>query len=108
MMPTESSTILESLEKHGLDKVRKALVSVTVEKAILDVGNDGYYKVMEELNNRYHCYLPDCYEHPEYLSESLKKLYGKAHSIIIKSIIKDLEEFSYCEPIARFLKGINH
>lgn len=80
---------------------------MTIEKALLDVGKETYGKVILELYKRYQSYLPDCYEHPEYLSEILKELYGKAHHAIIKSINEQLGEFSYHKPIARFLEVIN-
>jgi len=51
------------------------------------------------LDKNYHCYLTDCYEHPEYLSEVLKKLYGNSRNDVIESINKKLEEFSNKEPL---------
>ncbi len=87
--------------------VKKALVSLSIEKTLLDIGKPTYDKVARELYDRYHCYLPDCYEHPEYLSEILKELYGNSHKVIVESIRKQLEEFSYHQPIARFLEVIS-
>lgn len=88
------------------DEVRKALVTLAIEKALLDVGKPIYDEVMGILKKKYNCYLPDCYEHPEYLEEILKGLYGNAHKAIVESINRQLEEFSYHEPIARFLKVV--
>jgi hypothetical protein len=89
------------------DVIRKALVSLTIEKALFDIGKPVYEKVIQSLYKEYHCYLPDCYEHPEYLNEILKKLYGNADNDIVKSIKKQLDEFSYHKPITRFLKIIS-
>jgi hypothetical protein len=102
-MPDQSKGILSLLEGHGYDKVRKGLVSVVLEKALFDIGAGAYYKVIDELKKRYQCYLPDCYEHPEYLSVILKDLYGNSYRGIIKSISQELEEFSYQKPIAKFI-----
>jgi len=96
--------IMPLLEGHGYDKVRKGLVSVLLEKALLDIGVGTYYKVIDELKKRYQCYLPDCYEHPEYLHDILKDLYGNSYGHMIKSITKGLEEFSYQKPIAKFIE----
>jgi hypothetical protein len=93
--------------EHDYDIVRKALVSLAVEKALFEIGKPVYEIVIEALYKEYHCYLPDCYEHPEYLNEVLKKLYGNAHDIIVKSIKKQLDEFSNHKHIARFLSVIN-
>jgi hypothetical protein len=102
----KSKGILSSLEGHGYDKVRKGLVSVILKKALLDIGADTYYKVLDVLRKRHQCYLPDCYEHPEYLNDILKDLYGNSYRQIIKSICKELEEFSNQEPIAKFIKAL--
>lgn len=87
-------------------EVRRALVTFAIEKALLDIGKPAYDKVLEILNKEYHCYLSDCYEHPEYLNEALKQLYGKAAKVIVESITRQLEEFNYHKPIEKFLKVI--
>lgn len=102
-----SEGILPLLEEQGYDKVRKGLVSLVIDKALLDIGSRTHYKVNHELRKRYQCYLPDCYDHPEYLSAILKDLYGVSYKQVIKSINKQLEDFGHHEPIARFLKVIS-
>ena len=87
--------------------VQKGLVCLVIESTLLKIGKPTYDKVVDDLNKKYHCYLTDCYEHPEYLSEILKGLYGNAHDVIIKSIHEQLEEFSYHESIKQFLQVIN-
>ena len=99
------SHFVESLEQQGYDKVRKALVWSILEKTLLDVGI--YYKVTEELKRKYRCQLDDCYENPEYLNTILKDWHGNSYKQVIKSINNHLEEFSYHESIARFLKIIS-
>ena len=91
----------------GSDNIMKALTAVVIEKTLLDMGKPVHQKVIERLYEEYHCHISDCYEHPEYLNEILKKLYGNAHDVIVKSINKELEEFSYKKPIKRFLEVIS-
>ena len=79
--------------------VYRALAVLAIEKTLLDIGKPVYETVIRMLNDNYHCNLPECYEHPEYLSEILKKIYGNSHIEIIKSINKQLEEYSYREPM---------
>ena len=105
-MLDKSKKILTLLEGHGYEKVRKGLVSVVIENALFDIGTGTYYKVTDELKKRYQCYLPDCYEHPEYLNEILKDLYGNSCTQIIKSITEELEEFSNQKPIAKFIDAL--
>ena len=88
------------------EQIGKALVTLAIEKALRDIGKPTYDKVLEMLNSKYHCYLPDCYEHPEYLSKVLKVLFGNAGDTIVESIRMQLEEFAYKKPMARFLEVI--
>lgn len=86
------------------DLLNKALVILAIEKVLLDIGKPTYEKVIHDLSKKYHCYLINCYEHPEYLNEILKELYGnKAHGFIVESIKKELQEFSYKKPVEEFL-----
>jgi hypothetical protein len=89
------------------ESVKNALVIVTIEKILLDIGKAVYEKVVEKLNKEHHCYLSDCYEHPEYLSKVLKDLFGNASTTIIESITKELAEFETKKSISRFLLVIN-
>ena len=87
--------------------VQKGLVSLAIEKTLLDIGKPTYEKVSNMLHKNYHCYIPDCYEHPEYLDETLKKIFGSAHRVIVESIHAQLEEFAYKKPVERFLQVIS-
>ena len=87
-------------------EINKALVTVAIEKALLDFGKSNFEKVLEILYKEFHCYLPDCYEHPEDLDKILKELYGSAGKVITESITRQLEEFNYQKPVEKFLKGI--
>ena len=89
------------------DLVHKAIVCLAIEMALIEIGKPIYDKVLHDLFEKYHCYLTDCYEHPEYLKEVLKALYGNSHEVIVKSIKKQLEEFSYKKPIEKFLQAIS-
>ena len=93
--------------QYEWDLAHKALVSLAIESALFKIGKPTYDKVVDDLYEKYHCYIPDCYEHPEYLQKILKGLYGNAHDVIVKSINKQLEEFSYKEPIKKFLEVIS-
>lgn len=89
------------------DLIKKALVSLAIERALLRVGRPTYEKAVEVLYKKYRCYLPDCYEHPEYLANILKEFFGDAGKVIVESIKKDLSEFSDLEPVTKFLRIIS-
>jgi hypothetical protein len=79
---------------------------LAIEKTLNDIGKPTYEKVVNMLSKEYHCYLGDCYDHPEYVTEILKKLFGNSHGEIVKSIRKQLEDFSKKEKIAKFIEVI--
>ena len=89
------------------EQLRKALVSLSVERALLKIGEPVYDKVTKELSKEYKCYLPDCYEHPEYLNKVLKKIFGDSYMSIINAIKKELNDQLMEKPIELFLGAIS-
>ena len=88
------------------DQIRKALVTLAVENTLLEIGKPVLDKVTSKLFVKYHCYIPDCYEKPEYLKKVLKDLFGKSHTEITEKIQSRLQEFSSNEPIKHFIEVI--
>lgn len=93
--------------KIDSEDARKALVAFVIEKALLKISKTALDEVSNVLYEEHHCYLGDCYEHPEYLAKALKDLFGKSHSIIVESIKKELDDFVEHKPIEKFLKVIS-
>lgn len=89
-----------------MTKVRRALVMVAIEKTLLEFGKPTYNLVIQRLEKEYHSYVSDCYEHPNYLQNVLKELFGKSSDLIIGSITKNLSEFSDTPHIREFLDSI--
>lgn len=87
-------------------QIKKALVAFAIEKALLDMGEPVFQKIAKTLKDDYNCYIPDCYDHPEYLKRILSDLYGNAHTTIINSIKTSLQEFSHQEQIQKFVSAL--
>ncbi len=87
-------------------QIKKALVAFAIEKALLEMGEPVFQKVAKTLKDDYNCYIPDCYEHPEYLKRILSDLYGNANAAIISSIKNSLHDFFHQEPIQKFVSAI--
>ena len=85
------------------DKIHRGLVTLFIEQRLLSIGKPIYDKVVEELKKKYHCYLPDCYDHPEYLRNVLYDLFGDSSRNIVESIIRDMGEFKGTKKIADFI-----
>ncbi len=82
----------------------KPLTTIVIEKTLLDIGVSVYDKLVDRLYEKYHCYIHDCYEKPEYLMDVLKELYGTSHKVIIYSIENELKEFTHDKKTAHFLQ----
>ncbi|HMK33063.1 MAG TPA: hypothetical protein VK431_05510 [Nitrosopumilaceae archaeon] len=93
----------------NLDKeqLRKALVSLSIERTLLKMGEPVYEKVIKQLSREYHCYLPDCYEHPEYLNNVLKTVFGNSYISIVEAIKKELDGQLMEQPIEIFIRAIS-
>ena len=87
-------------------EIKKALVSISIKKSLLDIGKPVYEEVTKRLEKQYQSYIPDCYDNPKYLNMVLKELYGDAYISITKSIRDDLESFSKDISIQRFILQI--
>ncbi len=91
---------------HNSHDSMKALTTIAIAKTLLDKGTPIYEKVTYMLYEKYHCYIPDCFEKPEYLKEVLKELYGASHKVIVYSIEQELKEFIPDKKTERFLQII--
>jgi len=87
-------------------QIKKALITISVEQALLEMGTPVLDEVTRALYSNYKCYIPDCLDHPDYLKTVLKDLYGNGYQTIITSIHKQLDEFSDQKPIEEFLIAV--
>jgi hypothetical protein len=89
-------------------KVKKALVSLTLEESLLEIGGTKLlHDVFRILYERFQSYLPDCYDHPEYLSGVFSEIDSGTADVFLESLNEKLAEFSYQKPIGEFLVKIS-
>ena len=86
------------------DKIKKSLISVVVEKTLLEIGKPEYQKVVNKLKEDYNCFLPDCYENPTYLKKVLEEIFGQSYDVIYESIKTKLRNVESNKQINDFLK----
>jgi len=72
--------------------VMKALTSLAIKKVLNDISAPAFEKVSKKLQKEYKCYIPDCYDHPEYLESVLKSIFGNAYTAIVDQIREELAE----------------
>jgi len=83
-----------------------SLITAAIEKTLTEIGTPALEVVIAGLFNNYKCFLSDCYEHPEYLKQTLHDIYGSSHTAIIKSIISKLEPHAYKKPMYDFIESL--
>lgn len=88
--------------------IEKALIGIIVEQSLLEIGDRQlYYEVCRIMYENFKAYVPDCYEHPEYLKKVFAELDGSSYLVVADSIKSKLEEYSNIQPVRRFLEQIS-
>ncbi|MGI0101840.1 MAG: hypothetical protein ACREA7_04500 [Nitrosotalea sp.] len=82
----------------------KVLVSLAIENTLLQISKPVFDKVENQFREKYQCSILDCYDHPQYLNEVLREVFGKSYSDITKSIEEFLKEFRYEPSIETFIE----
>jgi|SRR5579864_5094366 len=103
-MYEKTISLQESNHAFVSNTIMKALATFAIQKTLLGIGRPVYDKVTSRLYEKYHCYVPDCFERPEYLKEILKELYGKSYNEILNSIKEELKEVISDKRITTFLQ----
>jgi hypothetical protein len=90
------------------NKVKKALVSLALEESLLEIGGTKLlHDVFRILYERFQSYLPDCYDHPEYLRGIFAEIDSGTCDVLLELLNEKLVEFSYQRPIGEFLVKIS-
>ena len=85
------------------NQAEKILVALAIEGTLIEMAEPVHEKVINMLYEQYHCLPIDCYDHPEYLNEVLKALFGMSYRAIVKKIERELGEFASKKSINNFL-----
>jgi hypothetical protein len=86
--------------------IMKALTTIAIERALLSIGKPVLDKVTVELYKQHRCYIPDCYEHPENLENTLKSIFGYSYNQIVNSIKDELQDHMYDQRILALVRKI--
>ena len=88
------------------EQLMKALATISIEKVLLKMGTPVFDKVSSRLQKEYKCYIPDCYDHPDYLESVLKSLFGNSHMAISEAIRDELAEYMHDNNMRTLIKTI--
>ena len=92
----------------GNSEMFKSVVTASVEKSLLEMGILELDLVTSRLKEDYNCEISDCLDHPEYLKQILRELFGNSHQDILKSIHESLERTSMEQPLVHFLNVLDN
>ncbi|SHO45625.1 conserved hypothetical protein [Nitrosotalea sinensis] len=90
------------------DKMYKEMVTVIIEKTLLDISLPVYESVVSSLKSKYYCTISDCYENPQYLKKVLTEYFGNSSNIVIDNITNELQKTIKNQSITKFLTVLNH
>lgn len=82
----------------------KDLMVSIIDLALVKIGGAAFDQVRDRLYTKYHCFVTDCYEHPEYLKDVLMEIFGDCSKVVIESIKNDFRKISPDPGIEPFLK----
>ncbi|MBI1828433.1 MAG: hypothetical protein HY222_07740 [Thaumarchaeota archaeon] len=90
------------------NKVKKTLVSLALEESLLEIGGSKLlHDVFRILYEKFQSYLPDCYDHPEYLRGIFAEIDSGTCDVLLESLNEKLEEYAYQKSIGEFLVKIS-
>ena len=87
-------------------QLMKALAALAIERVLLEAGKPIFEKVSNKLQKEYKCYIPDCYDHPDYLGDVLKSIFGNSYVTIVEQIKRELVEYSDDKDMELLIKTI--
>lgn len=95
--------IIQTKDIGIIDNGKKALVSFVITDILLKISPSTIDEVGNRLYVKYKCYFSDCLEHPEYLKDILREIFGNGSTAVIKTIGEHLAEFEDQQHISNFL-----
>ena len=88
--------------------VKKALVCLALEESLLEIGGSKLlHEVFRILYEKFQSYLPDCYDHPEYIRGIFTEIDNGTADVFLESLNEKLGEYAYQKPIGEFLAKIS-
>ncbi len=92
---------------HDHTNMERELITVAVEHALLQMGTAELEMVEYSLKNNYNCTIGDCLEHPEYLKQVLKELFGYCCEDILSTIEYVVKGGNVDSQVKNFLTVLN-
>lgn len=79
------------------------MIALSIEVVLMRKGGPQYHLVLARLECDYDCKIYDCFEHPDYLKEVLKQVYGADYQTIVENLQVELGEIISEKDVTSFL-----
>ncbi len=86
------------------ERMQRDLVSVIIEKTLLDISKETCSLVEKRLFADFYCRFSDCYSHPEHLNTILKEIFGNNYYIITDKIKAEIEKQPLDKKLTKFIE----
>lgn len=86
----------------------KALVAISIEVVLMRTNGPQYFLILARLERDYECKITDCFEHPEYLKNVLRDVYGNSYNKILDDLEIELGEIVTEKEIQAFLNVLRN
>jgi len=86
------------------ERMRQDLVSVIIEKILLDISKETCSLVEKRLFADFYCRFSDCYSHPEHLNTILKEIFGNNYYVITDKIKAAIEKHPLDKKLTKFIE----
>lgn len=90
------------------DKLYADVISISVEKALIDFGVPVLDKVELLLQSRYQMKFADAIKHPEEISEILQEVFGSSYIEVVNKIKDNLRNINFNSTSQNFVDVISN
>ncbi len=94
--------------KDEFQNMQKTIVTLTIKNTLLELGTEEFDKVMTMLKKDFNCTLVDCYDHPEYLKQVLRDLFGDSYQNILNSLKENMKVISSQQSTKNFIQDLSN
>ncbi|TRZ79186.1 MAG: hypothetical protein D4R90_04455 [Nitrosopumilales archaeon] len=68
-----------------------------IEVVLMKRGDVNHKLVLAKLSARYYCGIDKCLEHPEYLKDVMKEVYGDDYNSVVDAISLEIDKLEYID-----------
>lgn len=84
------------------DEDDKIAFVTCIEVVLMKKGDVNHKLVLAKLNARYYCGIEKCLDHPEYLKDVMKEVYGNSYDQILDAIRLEVDKLEHVDEFKEY------